>query len=76
MMESLGLAAIAYSLYRLAKLDCLLRIAATTGFACGAILEACNLGLAITIDLLTEWALAGFLVGAVIFQREIRQLLR
>lgn len=70
------LAFLAYLLYRLARLDYLRRIAGVAGFACGAMVEAFHLGLDITFRVLSVWALAGFLVTAVLFQREIKQRLR
>ncbi len=76
MIETIKVAVLLYSIYRLAKLDCIRRIASAIGFLCGAILEARNLDLTVTARAMTEWALAGFLLTAVLFQREIRQLLR
>lgn len=69
-IEALEIAAVAYLLHRLTKLDCALRVAAGLGFLFGAALVASNLDLPITARTTAEWALAGFLL----FQREIRRL--
>jgi hypothetical protein len=76
MEESFKIALRAYFLYRLAKLDYLGRIAGTLGFICGAIAEARILELTITTRAMTEWALGGCFLTAVLFQREIKELLR
>jgi hypothetical protein len=76
MEESLKFALLAYFLYRLARLDYLRRIGGTLGFICGAIVEARNLELPITARAMTEWALGACLLTAVLFQREIKELLR
>lgn len=65
-----------YSLYRLANLDYLRRIAGILGFLCGATFEARNLDLTITFGALTKWTIVGFVLTAVLFRREIGQLLR
>jgi hypothetical protein len=75
-MEYLTLLLLAYSLYRLANLDYLQRIAGILGFICGATVEARNLDLTITSGALAEWTILGFVLTAVLFRREIRHLLR
>jgi hypothetical protein len=65
-----------YSVYRLAKLDLLRRMAGTLGFLCGATAEALNVDLTMTLTFLAEWTIFGCFLLGVLFQREIKQLLR
>lgn len=64
------------AVYRLAKLDLARRMAGTLGFLCGATAEALNVDLTITVPFLAEWTIFGCFLLGVLFQREIRQLLR
>jgi hypothetical protein len=75
-MEYLTLLVLGYSLYRLANLDYLQRMAGILGFLCGATFEARNLALTITFGALTKRMIVGFVLTAVLFRREIGQLLR
>lgn len=76
MTEVLELAAIAGALYGLTKLDILLRAVAMLGVLCGAIAASQNPDLNIDADVATVFALAGMLIAAVLFHREIRERLR
>ena len=76
MVEWIILLVVACTVCRVARLNCPLRIAALAGFIFGAIAEACGSGLTISVRTTTEWALAGFLVTALLFRREIQRLLR
>lgn len=76
MTEILELAGVAGLLYVLTKLDCRRRAAAMLGILCGAIAASGNPDLVITVRVVAVWALAGFLITAILFHREIRQRLR
>jgi len=51
-------------------------MAGILGFLCGATVEALNAELTITVTFITEWTILGCFLLGVLFQREIRQLLR
>jgi len=75
-MKSVELAVVAYSLHRLAKLDCVWRVAGVLGFGCGATFAARNLGIEVTGTAAGEWAVGGLLAAGILFQREIIGYLR
>ena len=76
MTEILELAGVAGLLYLMTKLDCRRRAAAMLGILCGAIAASGSSHLVITARVVAVWALAGFLIIAVLFHREIRRRFR
>lgn len=76
MTEVLELAAVAWALYGLTKLDRLLRATALLGILIGAIAASGSLELNINARVVTGWALAGILIAAVLFHHEILRRLR